>query len=96
MGPWFRERASENDSAPFVLCSTRRQGPLRAISGPSFEKFGDMRSCEMLTNWLLCATINAADKRELTLSSEPIGRSGSWSMLVVPLEICRRGLTETS
>src|ERR1700730_4767959 len=45
-------------------------------SGKPFEKFGGMRSREILANWLLCATINAVDKRQLTFSSDPIGSDG--------------------
>lgn len=32
-----------------------------------------MRSREMLANWLLCATINAIDGRQLTFYSDPTG-----------------------
>lgn len=45
-------------------------------SGKPFENFGGMRSREILANWLLCATINAIDKRRLTFSSDPIGSDG--------------------
>jgi hypothetical protein len=45
-------------------------------SGKPFENFGGMRSREILANWLLCATINAVDKRQLTFSSDPIGGDG--------------------
>jgi hypothetical protein len=45
-------------------------------SGKPFEKFGGMRSREMLANWLLCATINAIDGRQLTFSSDPTGGDG--------------------
>jgi hypothetical protein len=45
-------------------------------SGKPFENFGGMRSREILANWLLCAAINAVDKRQLTFSSDPIGSDG--------------------
>jgi hypothetical protein len=32
---------------------------------------------EYLANWLLCAIINAVDKRQLTFSSDPIGSDGT-------------------
>lgn len=32
-----------------------------------------MRSREIVANWLLCATIQAVDKRELVFYSDPIG-----------------------
>src|SRR5260370_30328259 len=44
--------------------------------GKRFEKFGDMRSREILANWLICATINAVEKRELTFTRDPIGSDG--------------------
>lgn len=45
-------------------------------TGKPFKKFGDMRSREMLANWLLCAAINAIDNRELTFSTDPTGGDG--------------------
>jgi hypothetical protein len=45
-------------------------------SGKPFENFGGMRSRELLANWLLCVTIQAVDKRQLTFSSDPIGGDG--------------------
>ena len=35
-----------------------------------------MRSREALANWLLCVTVNAADGRALTFSSDPTGGDG--------------------
>jgi hypothetical protein len=45
-------------------------------TGKPFEKFGGMRSREVLANWLLCVAINATDNRELTFSSDPVGGDG--------------------
>jgi hypothetical protein len=45
-------------------------------SGKPFDRFGGMRSREMLANWLLCVTINAIDGRRLTFSSDPTGGDG--------------------
>jgi hypothetical protein len=45
-------------------------------TGKPFKQLNGMRSREVLANWLLCATINAVDKRELMFSSDPIGSDG--------------------
>jgi hypothetical protein len=47
-------------------------------TGKPFKKFGDMRSREMLANWLLCAVLNAVEggARELTFWSDPLGGDG--------------------
>ena len=45
-------------------------------TGKPFKKFGDMRSREMLANWLLCAAVSAIDNRELTFTSDPVGGDG--------------------
>jgi hypothetical protein len=45
-------------------------------NGKPFEKFGGMRSREMLANWLLCVAINASNDTNLTFSSDPIGGDG--------------------
>ena len=45
-------------------------------SGKPFDKFGCMRSREIVANWLLCATIQAVDKRELIFYSDPIDGDG--------------------
>jgi hypothetical protein len=45
-------------------------------TGKPFKKFGGMRSREILANWLLCATINAATGGKLTFSSDPVGGDG--------------------
>jgi hypothetical protein len=45
-------------------------------TGKPFKQLGDMRSREVLANWLLCVTINAVEGRELMFSSDPIGGDG--------------------
>jgi len=47
-------------------------------SGKPFNRFGGMRSREVLANWLLCAAINAASGSQLTFcgSSDPIAGDG--------------------
>ncbi|MGF6312581.1 hypothetical protein ABIB82_006474 [Bradyrhizobium sp. i1.8.4] len=55
---------------PFVKNGTHLQ------TGKPFKQLSGMRSREVLANWLLCATINAVDKRELMFSSDPIGSDG--------------------
>ncbi len=47
-------------------------------TGKPFQNFGDMRSREAVANWLLCATVNANDGRNLTIAStkDPIGGDG--------------------
>lgn len=45
-------------------------------TGKPFQKFGGMRSREILANWLLCAAINSATGGELTFSSDPVGGDG--------------------
>jgi hypothetical protein len=47
-------------------------------TGKPFKRFGDMRSREMLANWLLCITINAVEggARELVFWSDPHGGDG--------------------
>jgi hypothetical protein len=44
--------------------------------GKSLKKFGDMRPREMLANWLLCATFETIENRELMFYSDPIGGDG--------------------
>jgi hypothetical protein len=46
--------------------------------GKPFQNFGDMRSREAVANWLLCATANAIDGRNLSIAStkDPIGGDG--------------------
>ena len=55
---------------PFVKDAAHLQ------SRKPFTKFGGMRSREIVANWLLCATIQAVDKRELLFYSDPIGGDG--------------------
>ena len=45
-------------------------------TGKPFEKFGRMRSREILANWLLCVVINSGSNRKLTFSSDTIGGDG--------------------
>jgi len=45
-------------------------------SGKRFKQLGDMRSREILANWLVCVTINAVNGQELMFSSDPIGGDG--------------------
>jgi hypothetical protein len=48
---------------PFVRNAVHLQ------SGKAFKQLGGIRSREVLANWLLSATINAIDNRELMFSS---------------------------
>jgi hypothetical protein len=44
---------------------------------PPFAQFGDMRSREMLANWLLCVVANATwENAKLTFCSDPTGGDG--------------------
>jgi hypothetical protein len=45
-------------------------------TGKPFNKFGGMRSREILANWLVCVAINATNDCELTFSSDPLGGDG--------------------
>ncbi len=45
-------------------------------TGRPFKQLGDMRSREVLANWLVCVTVNAVNGQELTFSSDPIGGDG--------------------
>jgi hypothetical protein len=45
-------------------------------TGKPFERFGGMRSREILANWLLCVTANAADNQQFTFSTDPTGGDG--------------------
>jgi hypothetical protein len=55
---------------PFV-----RNG-LHLQTGKPFKKLGDMRSREVLANWLVCAAANAVTEGELTFTSDPLGGDG--------------------
>ncbi len=47
------------------------------ITGKPFERFGRMRSREVLGNWLVCAVVNSVDGKEShTFTSDPIGGDG--------------------
>jgi hypothetical protein len=50
--------------------------PRHLQTGKPLVKFGDMRPREMLANWLLCATFETIEKRELIFYSDPIGGDG--------------------
>jgi len=43
-------------------------------SGKQFDKFGGMRSREILANWLLCVAVNYADEKRLTFCSDARAR----------------------
>jgi hypothetical protein len=45
-------------------------------TGRPFDKFGGMRSREILANWLVCVATNAATEGELTFCSDPTGGDG--------------------
>lgn len=45
-------------------------------TGKPFKQFDDMRSREMLANWLLCVTLNAVSESEVTFCSDPTGGDG--------------------
>jgi len=46
-------------------------------TGRPFGRFGEMRSREMLANWLLCAAVNFSTAPDrLTFSSDPLGGDG--------------------
>ncbi|QQN63665.1 hypothetical protein JIR23_29845 [Bradyrhizobium diazoefficiens] len=57
---------------PYVKNATHLQ------TGKPFQNFGEMRSREALANWLLCATANAIDGRNLSIASttDPMGGDG--------------------
>ena len=57
---------------PYIKDATHLQ------SGKPFQNFGDMRSREAVANWLLCATANEIDGRNLSIAStkDPIGGDG--------------------
>lgn len=50
--------------------------PRRLQIGKPFAKFGRMRPREMLANWLLCATLQQIEGRELMFYSDPVGAGG--------------------
>ena len=50
--------------------------PRHLQTGKPFEKFGGMRPREMLANWLLCATFQQIEGRELMFYSDPVGGDG--------------------
>jgi hypothetical protein len=50
--------------------------PQHLQTGKPLEKFGKMRPREMLANWLLCATFEAIEGRELMFYSDAIDGDG--------------------
>ena len=60
-------------------------------SGKPFPQFGDMRSREMLANWLISATLNFEYKtKQYSFTSDPDGGDGA----IVDLETNRAWVTE--
>jgi hypothetical protein len=46
-------------------------------TGKPFKRFGELRSRELLTNWLICAVLNAGNPRgPFTFTSDPQGGDG--------------------
>jgi hypothetical protein len=46
-------------------------------TGKPFKRFGELRSRELLANWLVCAAINSLHQTErLTFSTDPLGGDG--------------------
>ncbi len=62
--------AALKELEPFVKNGAHLQ------TGKPFEKFGGMRSREILANWLLCATKGAIEQRPVTFTSDPTGSDG--------------------
>jgi hypothetical protein len=52
------------------------RNPSLLQTGRPLKQFGDMLPRELLANWLLCATVNAVEGRQLVFSSDPIGGDG--------------------
>jgi len=73
-GKRFKSLASAlKEIEPFV-----RNGK-HLLSGSPFDNFGDMRSREILANWLICAAFNSgSDPERLTFAStqDAIGGDG--------------------
>jgi hypothetical protein len=45
-------------------------------TGKPFERFGGLRSRELLANWLLCAVMTASDQGEFYFTTDPLGGDG--------------------
>jgi hypothetical protein len=46
-------------------------------TGKPFKRFGELRSRELLANWLLCVAVNSVtDAGRLTFTSDPLGGDG--------------------
>jgi len=57
--------------APFI-----RDGQ-HLYTGKPFDRFGDLRSRELLTNWVICVVLNAEQPTEqFTFTSAPSGGDG--------------------
>lgn len=50
--------------------------PRRLRTGKPSKRFGGLRPREMWGNWLLCATISAAEGRDFEFTSDPTGGDG--------------------
>jgi hypothetical protein len=57
---------------PFIKCGAHLE------TGKPFKQFGDLRSRELLANWLICAAINSEHdaKEQMEFHSDPIGGDG--------------------
>lgn len=52
------------------------KNPVLLQTGRPLKQFGNMLPREVLANWLLCATVNAVERRQLVFSSDPTGGDG--------------------
>jgi hypothetical protein len=52
------------------------KNPALLQTGRPLKQLGDMLPREAFANWLLCATANAIDKRQLVFSNDPTGGDG--------------------
>ena len=52
------------------------RNPALLRTGRPLQQFGGMLPREVLANWLLCATVNAVEGRQLVFSSDPTGGDG--------------------
>src|SRR6266851_526243 len=43
-------------------------------TGKGFKKFGDLRSRELVANWLICAAVNSEDRRKRAATSHAVCR----------------------
>jgi hypothetical protein len=61
--PIERRKLALKDLEPFI------GNPAQLQRGRPLDQFGGMRPREVLANWLLCATLNAMDGRQLAFST---------------------------